>query len=146
MKQLLYSLSVVCVLLGVLSFKRMEPKRVLKITINNLKDVNNPILIGVFNSEAHFSGKKLYKKYLAVPTKDKKAVVYINDLDYGTYAISLFQDKNRDMKLNTNFIGVPTEPYAFSNNIKPKLSAPEYNQCVFQYDDNFSSMTIDLIQ
>jgi uncharacterized protein (DUF2141 family) len=29
-------------------------------------------------------------------------------------------------------LGVPTEPFAFSNNIRPKFSAPDFNECKFK--------------
>jgi len=128
-----------------LSFKLAEPKKVLTISIVNLSDNKNPIVIGVYNKAEDFPNKAVYKKYLVTPGPNKTAVLHITDLSYGDYAVSMFQDKNKDMKLNTNFVGIPIEPYAFSNNFKPKFTAPEYKQCVFSYDEQFHSMSIEMI-
>jgi uncharacterized protein (DUF2141 family) len=35
----------------------------------------------------------------------------------GSYAIAVFHDTNGDGKLDRNFIGLPSEPYGFSNNV-----------------------------
>jgi uncharacterized protein (DUF2141 family) len=47
------------------------------------------------------------------------------------YAISFFQDMNKNGKLDTRSlfgILIPDEPFGFTNNPKP-LSAPKYDQC-----------------
>ncbi len=128
------------------AFKTAEPKKVLTITIKNVKDIHSPIMIGVFNAASEFPNKTLYRKYMAVPSGNHTAVVYVTDLEYGTYAVSMFQDKNKDYRLNTNVIGIPVEPYAFSNNFKPKFSAPDFSDCVFKYNEGYHVMTINLLQ
>jgi len=60
----------------------------------------------------------------------------INDLPKGDYAISMYHDKNADGKCNLNFLGVPTEPYGFSNNFRPKFSAPTFTDCQFNLNTN----------
>ena len=37
------------------------------------------------------------------------------DLEEGEYAFSIFQDLNGDGKINSSFIGIPKEPYGFTN-------------------------------
>ena len=53
------------------------------------------------------------------------------DLPNGEWAVAITQDTNNNDKLDKNFLGIPTEPYAFSNNIRPTVSAPDFNQCKF---------------
>ncbi|SHJ68122.1 Uncharacterized conserved protein, DUF2141 family [Hymenobacter daecheongensis DSM 21074] len=53
------------------------------------------------------------------------------DLPDGEWAVAITQDINNNDKLDKNFLGIPTEPYAFSNNIRPTVSAPDFNQCKF---------------
>jgi uncharacterized protein (DUF2141 family) len=40
-------------------------------------------------------------------------------------------DLNNNDKLDKNFLGIPTEPFAFSNNVKPRLAAPRFEECKF---------------
>jgi uncharacterized protein (DUF2141 family) len=47
-----------------------------------------------------------------------KSAVVLTNLDPGQYAIILFHDENGNGKLDRNALGVPTEPYGFSNNVR----------------------------
>ena len=38
--------------------------------------------------------------------------------------------------MNRKFIGIPKEPYGFSNNVRPKLSKPTFEACKFHLEDN----------
>lgn len=43
----------------------------------------------------------------------------------GRYAISCFQDHDGNNTLSTNWLGIPNEPYGFSNNAR-RLTGPPY--------------------
>jgi uncharacterized protein (DUF2141 family) len=49
----------------------------------------------------------------------------------GEWAVAVSQDLNNNDKLDKNFLGIPTEPFAFSNNVKPRLAAPSFQECKF---------------
>ena len=49
----------------------------------------------------------------------------------GEYALSIFYDRNDNGELDTNFIGIPREPVALSNNARPKFGPPKYEDAVF---------------
>ena len=70
----------------------------------------------------------------------------IETLPKGTYAIALFQDLNNNGKLDTNLLGIPKEPYAFSNNVKPVFSAPKFQQCSFEFTEENQLISISLIK
>lgn len=52
-------------------------------------------------------------------------------LPFGEYAITLFVDFNGNNKIDKNFLGVPKEPYGFSNNVIGNMSAPTFDQAKF---------------
>ena len=56
---------------------------------------------------------------------------FIVSLPKGEYAIALFVDANKNLKIDKNFLGIPKEQYGFSNNAMGKLSAPSYEQAKF---------------
>ncbi len=56
---------------------------------------------------------------------------HFTDLKNGSYAIASYHDENNDKCCNKNAFGVPTEAYAFSNNVRPFLSAPDFKSCRF---------------
>ncbi|MGI4887090.1 MAG: DUF2141 domain-containing protein [Janthinobacterium lividum] len=63
----------------------------------------------------------------------------------GEWAVALTQDVNNNDKLDKNLLGIPTEPYAFSNNVRPKLSAPNFEECKFLADADGKVVTIKLM-
>ncbi|WKN30890.1 DUF2141 domain-containing protein [Porifericola rhodea] len=62
--------------------------------------------------------------------------VVFDKVPHGEYAIAVYHDKNSNNELDTNFMGIPTEPYGFSNNYNPKLSAPKYKNAIVTIDQN----------
>jgi uncharacterized protein (DUF2141 family) len=49
-------------------------------------------------------------------------------IQQGEYAIALYHDKNNNAVCDSNFFGIPTEGFGFSNNVRPFLSAPSFRK------------------
>ena len=47
------------------------------------------------------------------------------------HAIAVYHDVNDNGKLDRNMLGIPREPYAFSNNPTAKWEAPTFNEISF---------------
>ena len=116
----------------------------LAITITNIRITKGVIRIGIYNNKTSFpkEGKALEQYTFKVTQPSEK--FDIHGLPRGVYAIALFHDENSDGICNTDFFGIPKEGYGFSNNYKPKLSAPSFNDCKFVVGQN-TSLTIKLI-
>ena len=116
----------------------------LRITITNIEVVKGNIKIKVFNNPESFPRKgKPYKSY-SEKVSDKVVSVVLKDLKKGKYAISLYHDVNSDNECNMNFLGMPTESFGFSKNFKPKLSAPSFEDCYINANQDMS-IKIELI-
>lgn len=50
----------------------------------------------------------------------------------GAYGLKLFQDTDGNGALSTNALGIPTEPYAFSNNAAGTFGAPGFEAAAFE--------------
>jgi len=100
----------------------------LTINISNIKTKKGSIQIGLYDDPKVFPevGKEMQRFYIEVDSKDFSYT--LKDLQKGTYAIAIYHDLNNDKECNTNFIGIPKEPYGFSNNIKPVFSAPSFKK------------------
>lgn len=59
-----------------------------------------------------------------------KLSVVIKDLPAGPLALSLFQDANANGRVDMNAMGIPTEPYGFSNNAAGSFGPPKFDQAV----------------
>jgi uncharacterized protein (DUF2141 family) len=64
---------------------------------------------------------------------DRRATCLFKDLPPGTYAVSAFQDEDRDRELDKNFIGVPSEAYCASNDARSAMGPPSFGDALFKY-------------
>jgi uncharacterized protein (DUF2141 family) len=82
----------------------------------------------VFESEdSVFIGKVL-------PIVNNEVVLKIDSLKYGTYAIKVFHDENGNEEIDTNFLGIPTEDYGYSNNASGWFGPPSWESAMFILD------------
>lgn len=124
-----------------------QDKKPLKITFTAIKDTKSVIMVGVYRKQDGFPGdeKGAFRGYNVLPEGKSSVSFVVSDLEYGEYAIAVYQDKNADKKLNTGMFGIPKEPYAFSNNFKPKFSGPKYDDCKFTYSAEKNELSIALL-
>lgn len=101
----------------------------LTVRISGLKSNTGAVLVGLYNSDGSFL-KKAYKGVTS-EIKSNGATVTFSNIPMGEYAISAYHDKNKNGKLDTNFIGIPKEDYASSNNAKGVMGPPKYEDARF---------------
>ncbi len=131
---------------GNFNIRPEEKKKPLVIVIDNLESATAPVVMGFYSPGNDFLNEHdQYKKFKVSPRKGK-LVARVSSLPYGTYAIALYQDVNSNGQLDKNALGIPQEPYAFSNNYKPVIAAPVFSDCSFEYNANMRSITIHLIK
>jgi uncharacterized protein (DUF2141 family) len=117
----------------------------LTLVITNLRTATDPVIVSLYNSEKDFlQNKGSLKQYHFIPNK-KKLTAQITDRDYGEYAIAAFQDENQSGKMDKNVLGIPKEAWCLSNNIKPKLKAPNYKDCIFEYDAKSNTISMKMV-
>ena len=64
-------------------------------------------------------------------------------LPNGKYAIGLYIDSNENEKLDSNFFGMPTEQFGFSNNVLGRFGPPSFESASFEVKE-YKKVTIDL--
>lgn len=110
----------------------------LTVTISNIKHLRGSIEIGLFNTGERFLEEGQAYKSISVEVNDTSETLTIKNLPDGVYAISLYHDVNSNGRCDRNFLGIPKEPYAFSNNFRPKFSPPSFEDCQFQISGDHS--------
>lgn len=50
----------------------------------------------------------------------------------GKYAVSIYQDMNKNGKVDQNFLGIPKEPVGFGNNYKP-FGKPNFESALIEH-------------
>jgi len=111
---------------------------VLGITPNHGK-----VYIAVYDQQEAFpiSGRQRVSQVLA--SEDTHLTVQFRDLPPGKYAAVAFQDFNGNGKLDKNFLGIPKEPYGFSNGARGSTGPPTFTAASFTLDSN-AATTITL--
>jgi uncharacterized protein (DUF2141 family) len=104
-------------------------KVTLTVTVSGLNNDTGTVQVGLFNSEGKFL-KSIYKG-VSSEIKSKGATVTFLNIPKGVYAISAYHDKNKNGKLDMNFMGIPKEDVACSNNAKGFMGPPKYEDAKF---------------
>lgn len=127
-----------------LTYAQSKPEFNLK--IQNIKTTKGTIRIAFYKKGADFpnEGGITYAKESKI-SQTGEIEVKFNDIPLGEYAVAIFQDINGNKKIDKNFFGVPTEPYGFTRNFKPKLSAPVFSDCNVVFSVSNNSFTIKLL-
>ena len=106
---------------------------ILIVEISGLKEASGNVYIAVYDSDSTWLGDEmvLARKVSIADALEGDLVRTELLLPLGDYALSVFYDQDGDGKLNTNFIGMPKEPIALSNNAVAKFGPPQYDDAVF---------------
>ena len=104
------------------------------VKVSSLVSTSATVRLYFYNTREGFlkSGKWAFSK--AVKPEGKSEFSLPVELPKGDWAVAITQDMNNNDKIDKNFLGIPTEPYAFSNNIRPTVAAPDFNECKFTVD------------
>ena len=127
----------------------------LRITVDGIRSAHGTVLIGLYDSPASFGKAVEVSAFLINPDRLaavvlranaalKSAVVFSN-LEPGRYAAIAFHDENGNGKLDKNFLGIPTEPYGFSNNVQGFLGPPTFDAAAMALGDSNEGVQITLV-
>jgi uncharacterized protein (DUF2141 family) len=126
-----------------MSFVPVSENPKLIVQINKVQKTGT-VYVSVCTKSAEWSDNGKYTfKY--EPTVGVQNELVINSIPNGDYAIAIYQDQNGNGKLDTNFFGIPKEPYAFSNNKVPVFSEPSFEKCKFQFTKQTQQIIINLL-
>lgn len=115
------------------------------LTVKGVVAAKGQVRIAVYNKADGFMQIEKAIHLQAVPVKAKGTVlVQLPDFQPGYYAIACYQDENNNQRLDSNWFGVPTEAYGFSNNARPKFRAPSWDEACIYLKDNKQPLSITI--
>jgi len=117
-----------------------QEKAKLIIDFELVKYKSGKLYVAVYNSKESFLKEAMTG--IIIEINNGKATATFDNLKYGTYAVSSFYDKNDNGKLDTNFLGIPKEPTAMSNNAKGSFGAPKYKDAKFIFSSKNNKIKI----
>ena len=87
----------------------------------------------MFADEADWLRKPvLMLKLAAAAQQGGRLIVPLTGLPAGRLALNVTHDLNGNGRLDMNAMGIPTEPYGFSNNASGNFGPPQFQQAVFE--------------
>ena len=118
----------------------------LRIELTGLQTVEGSLFIAVYDSADTWLGEGALQQHKVVvgEAREGELVTTRLQLPPGEYAFSIFYDANDNGELDTNFIGIPKEPIALSNNARPKFGPPKYKDAVFTVGNSPLTQRIDM--
>ena len=111
------------------------PTYTLTIEIVNVKNEKGNLFLALFNSAESFEKDQRFKSKVQKAEAGKVVAIW-QGLPAGNYAFKIFHDENDNKAIDTNFFGIPSEAYAFSNNAKASFGPPDYEDAQFTLDQN----------
>ena len=119
---------------------------ILSVVVNGIGASGGSVRVVIFNSENKFLDRDgyVYKQVIAVGSQ--KSVKLDFQMPHGYYAVSAYHDLNDNHTLDRNGLGLPTEPYALSNNPSVKWRKPTFNETKFAFNQASQTITLDLKQ
>ena len=88
------------------------------------------VKIAVFNASEKWLGEQpIYSSTINVA--GQSVTWQINDVPYGDYGVAVLHDENSNGKMDKTFLGIPLEPYGFSNNVRITFGPPKWGKAKF---------------
>jgi uncharacterized protein (DUF2141 family) len=116
-----------------------EPTANLTVIVNNLKQHKSQICLRIYSNESGFPRTNESEvKSACIPNTGTSVKKEFSGLKYGTYAVAIVDDENRDAKLNTNFLGIPEEGFGISRNpiVSVTTGSPKFRDASFALRKN----------
>ena len=117
----------------------------LKVNLSNLQSTKGQVLLAIYDSADSYMHTDRAVALKSIELKNVQPVdVVFSGLKPGVYAVTVVHDLNKNGKIDTNMFGVPTEPYGFSNNKRPKFRSASWDESKFSLDPNKTNISIRL--
>ncbi len=101
------------------------------VTVANMRSADGDVHVSVYDDPRAFPKGSGMLKEIVVKATAPTTVVTFPGLRPGTYALAAFHDENGNREFDKNFLGMPLEDYAFSNDAPVFLSAPGFDAAAF---------------
>jgi uncharacterized protein (DUF2141 family) len=116
----------------------------LRVTVTAISNAKGLIEFALYkNPEVFTQAGKTHRLARVNAQKGEVSFVFA-DLEAGKYSIVVYHDENQNKICDKNFFAIPTEAYAFSNNVRPKLTVPSFDDCAINLQQN-KSISIKMV-
>ena len=107
----------------------------LTVAVQGVKDASGFVGCALFNKEAGFSDSKNAIAVTGGKANPAGNSCLFKSLTPGTYAVAVLHDSNENKKMDLSILGMPTEDWGMSNNVRPTFRAPTFKEASFSVGD-----------
>ena len=112
------------------------------VTIQGTRSADGYLYVALFSKSEGFPDGDYSAQHLKVKAAAETLTVVFDNLAPGMYAVGAYHDENNNGRLDTNFIGYPTEGYALSNGIRAVISRPRFIDAAFTVGGDDAHVTL----
>jgi uncharacterized protein (DUF2141 family) len=99
----------------------------LTIEVSGVTPGRGQIYLAVYDRPDTFPTAGQQRTGQILDSSGQSLIVHFKDLPPGEYAAVAFQDVNGNGILDKNFLGIPKEPYGFSNGARGSVGPPKFS-------------------
>lgn len=137
-----------CIALPFGTLAQSNPESRLSVVVELSANARGDLGYLVFASSAGFPGdpdKALRRGFSPIPLGAKQMQLAL-DLPCGVYAVALYEDQNRNHKLDHSWFGIPREPVGVSNNAAAHFGPPKFGESSFHLGTIAQTITIRMVR
>jgi uncharacterized protein (DUF2141 family) len=112
------------------SFAAFAQKASITVRIPNLSNNTGKAFFALYKEGQNWLTKQPYRDGIVAIKGNYVEITWAN-LEAGHYAVSFFHDENNNKEFDTNFMGLPTEGFGFTNKTSMVYSKPAFKDCQF---------------
>jgi uncharacterized protein (DUF2141 family) len=109
------------------------------VKVVGIETVKGSMMVALYD-ETSWSGAAVARARVAV--NGKTVTLTLHAPAPGRYGIKMFQDVNGNGEMDTNFVGMPTEPVGFSNDAPINFGPPAFRDAAFDVGPSGATQTI----
>jgi uncharacterized protein (DUF2141 family) len=106
------------------------------VQVATFRNTKGALVCRLFPDGRGFPNKATYVQQTSVPIGAATGTCSFTRIKGGVYAVALFHDENGNGKLDTNFIGIPSEGVGVSNNATGSFGPPKWDDAKFLLRNN----------
>ena len=103
----------------------------LTIRVENVLPAGGILRLGLYDAARYPDDNSRPVASADVPAIAGETVITLRNVPAGVYAIQTFQDVNANDRMDTSWLGLPLEPFGFSQDATPFLSKPSFDEVKF---------------
>jgi uncharacterized protein (DUF2141 family) len=131
-------------LLGIVAGATSSHAATLNVRVESVSPRGGDVRIAIYERAAYsgHDGEPVADKVVTAVAPE--TLIRIDNIPPGTYAAKLFQDINRNQEFDMDWVGIPQEPFGFSNDAKPLFDQPKFDAAKFDLGSKSLTITVHL--